>query len=92
VCCLLGIAAGIGPRLAILVWWLLDKVRWELSFSTWVWPLLGALFAPWTTLAYVLVAPGGVRGWDWALIVLGIVADIMTYSARGARRARRAGA
>ena len=52
-CCLALIAGFIGPRVALFVWWVFgDKV--DAAFSTWIWPLLGLVFLPWTTLAYVL--------------------------------------
>ena len=55
--------------------------RWSLAFNgSWFWPLLGLLFLPWTTLMYILVAPGGVVGIDWLWIGLGVVADIASYS------------
>ena len=89
-CCLVGAAAIIGPRFALAVWWILgDKV--ELAFASWIWPLLGLLLAPWTTLAYVIAwQPGGLDGnWDALLIVLGIAADVVTYMHRFAAKAVR---
>ena len=63
-----------------------DKV--DAAFSTWIWPLLGLLFLPWTTLAYVL-AWGPVYGvsgfWGWLLVAIGLAADLATYSARSAK-------
>ncbi len=61
-----------------------DKV--DLAFDTWVWPLLGLIFLPWTTLAYVLMwsVVGGVEGAEWLVVALGFVADVMTYSSRAA--------
>jgi len=44
------------------------------------WPVLGIIFMPWTTMLYVLVAPGGVKGVDWLWIVLGVVVDITFWS------------
>ena|SRR5687767_15947773 len=85
VCCLALSAGLLGPRVALLFWWILgDKV--DAAFSTWIWPLLGVLFLPWTTLAYVVVwSPvGGVAGEEWLLVALGLVGDIATYSARAA--------
>ncbi|HEU4319729.1 MAG TPA: hypothetical protein VFS66_06570 [Acidimicrobiia bacterium] len=70
----------IGPRAAILVWGLVQPARWEATFSTFVWPLLGFLVLPWTTLMYVAVAPLGVSGFDWFWLALGVVLDIASYS------------
>ena len=80
------LATGLGPRLALVVWWLFgDKVG--AAFSTWILPLLGLLFLPWTTLFYVIVwSPiGGVDGAEWLFVALGVALDIGTYSARAAK-------
>ena len=85
-CCLALTAGFIGPRVALLAWWLFgDKV--DLAFDTWIWPLLGLIFLPWTTLAYVLAwGPiNEVSGAGWLVVALGLAADITTYSARAAK-------
>jgi hypothetical protein len=85
-CCLVLLASGLGPRIVLLGWWIFgDKV--DAVSSTWVWPLLGLLFLPWTTLFYVIVwsAIGGVSGAEWLLVALGVVLDIGTYGARSAK-------
>jgi hypothetical protein len=87
--CLPGFIGGNLGRLIILVWYLVSSARWEHTFSTFVWPLLGALFAPWTTLAYVLVSPGGIHGWQWALIVVAVLADVSALGSQGRGRGRR---
>jgi hypothetical protein len=79
-------AGFIGPRFALALWWIFgDKV--DAAFDSWVWPLLGLFFLPWTTLAYVLMwSPvGGVEGWEWLVVALGVIADIATYSSRTAQ-------
>ena len=49
-----GIAAFL-PRFVLAVWWLFgSKVCY--AFGSWVWPLLGLVFLPWTTLAIVIMA------------------------------------
>jgi hypothetical protein len=84
-CCLLLLATGLGPRIALAAWWIFgDKV--DVAFDTWIWPLLGLLLLPWTTLFYVLIwSVGGVSGAEWLFVALGVVLDIATYSARSAR-------
>ncbi len=79
-CCLFTALVLLGPRFGILIWWLFDPARWSLAFDLWVWPLLGALFVPWTTLMYVIVFPGGVDGLDWLWLGLGLFADIASWS------------
>jgi len=88
-CCLLASASLIGPRLAILIWWLFDSLRWRAAFSSFFWAFLGFLFAPWTTLFYVLVAPGGLYGFDWIWLGLGILLDLSAYSSSGYSQFRR---
>ena len=65
-CCLALSAGFIGPRFALLLWWIFgDKV--DAATSSFIWPFLGLLFLPWTTLAYVLAwGPlHGVSGLGW---------------------------
>jgi hypothetical protein len=85
-CCLALTAGFIGPRVALFIWWVFGS-KPDAAFDSWVWPLLGLVFLPWTTLAYI-VAWGpvhGVSGLGWLLVALGLAADIATYSARAAR-------
>ena len=82
-CCFLTSLFLLGPRAAILVWWLLNPVRWQLAFDTFIWPLLGFIFLPWTTLMYVLVVPGGLVFFDWILLALAVLADIAMYAGGG---------
>lgn len=101
-CCLVTTLLLLGPRLAILVWWLVDSARVYLAFETWphplnlafpqwVWPLAGAIFVPWTTLAYLVVFPGGVVGLDWLWLGLGLLIDVSAHSGgfRSRNRMRR---
>jgi hypothetical protein len=76
-CCGVVLAALIGPRLGVVVWYLLDASRWASAFhSMWLWPILGFFFLPWTTIGYVLAAPGGVvSGWGWAFVIVGFLLD-----------------
>jgi hypothetical protein len=82
-CCLWTTLVFLGPRAGILIWWLLNPLRWQATFSSFIWPLLGFLFLPWATLMYVLVAPGGVIGFDWVWLGLAVVADIGMYAGGG---------
>jgi len=82
-CCFFTTLVFLGPRAAILIWWLVNPVRWQATFSSFIWPLLGFLFVPWATLMYVLVAPGGVVGFDWVWLGLAVLADIGMYAGGG---------
>jgi hypothetical protein len=79
-CCLFTILLLLGPRFANIVWWIAQPTRWDVAFSTWIWPVLGIVFVPWTTMMYVLVAPGGVTGIDWLWIGLAIAVDVAFWT------------
>ncbi len=49
-------------------------------------PLLGFIFVPWTTIMYVLVFAGGVTGFDWVWLGLGLLADVAWWAGGAARR------
>ena len=79
--CLLAMAIAFAPRIVIILAWLFSD-RWDLVWDTWVWPLLGFIFLPYTTIMYVLVwnIATGVSGWDWLWIGLGVLLDIMKWA------------
>ncbi len=82
-CCAFAALALLGPRALILIWALLEPVRWSAAFDTFFWPLLGFVLLPWTTLMFVIVAPLGVDGLDWVWLGLGVVADLASYGGGG---------
>jgi hypothetical protein len=73
----------LGPRFLGLIWWISDPARWDRAFSTAIWPVLGLLFAPRTTLAFVIGQPGGFNGFDTFLLVIAILADAASYAGGG---------
>jgi hypothetical protein len=85
-CCLALTAGFIGPRVALLLWWLVDNDRVDAAFGSWIWPVLGLIFLPWTTLGYLVVWSPivGVDGWEWIIVALGFALDVATYSSRAA--------
>ena len=78
-CCLFTSLLLFGPRLAILVWWIINPAYITQLFQTWIWPLLGLIFLPWTMLMYMVIASGGIIGFDWILLGLGVFADMAGY-------------
>jgi hypothetical protein len=78
-CCFFAALVIIGPRAGILVWWLIDPTRWQLAIEHFFVAFLGFLFLPWTTLGWVAIAPGGVTGFDWIILGLAILADVLSY-------------
>ncbi len=85
-CCFFTVLVFLGPRAGILIWWLVQPARWNAAFQNLLWPILGFIFVPWTTMMYVLVVPGGVTGFDWVWLGLGLLADIGWWSGAAARR------
>ena len=82
-CCAIAVLFALGPRAAILVWWLFDQLRWAAAFDTFIWPFLGFLLAPWTTLMYVAVFPAGITGFDYLFLGLGILFDVFSWFGGG---------
>ena len=85
-CCAFLSLVLLGPRIFAMFWWIFQPLRWEALFRGWaggslwwMWPVLGIVFLPWTTLMYVIVAPGGVTGLDWLWIGLMLVGDLASY-------------
>jgi hypothetical protein len=79
--CLFLFTAFVAPRVAIAGWWSLQPGRWQSAFTSDLWPLLGAVFAPWTTLMFVAVAPlGSVVGSDWLFIAIALLLDASIYA------------
>lgn len=87
--CLLAMGAAFAPRLVLLIALIWNTARWKLVWAdtSWVWGLLGFIFAPYTTIMYVLVwSVGGVSGWDWLWIGMGVLLDIMKWGQMAANR------
>jgi hypothetical protein len=89
-CCLATIFLVFGSRITILAWWFLDPQRFDLAFHSWVlpgvailpawiWALVGGIFLPWTTLAYLLVFPNGIVGNDWIILGLAFLFDLVSH-------------
>lgn len=93
-CCFFTTLWLLGPRFAFLIYWLIPYGRLKIAatFNTFLWPFLGLIFLPWTTLMYTLVYTPGVGPWsgivglDWLFLGLAFLADISAYGAGAARR------
>jgi len=79
-CCMFTTLVIFGPRLAILIWWLINPVYVGAAFDHVLFQLLAWAFIPWTVLMYLFIYPGGIVGFDWVILILGILADIASYS------------
>jgi hypothetical protein len=101
-CCLIAALAIGAPRLALIVWWLADPARFAATFPAWSlgtnlgvpgWglPLLGWLILPWTTVAYVFVAPNGLSLLDWAILAIALLIDLGAHGGGQVAYRRRGG-
>jgi hypothetical protein len=72
--------AAFAPRLVLILMWIIGP-RVNAAFDTFIVPLLGLIFLPYTTIMYVLVytVGVGVTGWDWIWVLLGVALDIMKW-------------
>ena len=86
--CLLAMMTAFVPRLVIILAWIWSP-RFDLVFRdvSWIWGVLGFIFMPYTLIMYILVwTPGGVGGWDWMWIILGVLLDLMKWGVMGNSR------
>lgn len=86
--CLLAIIGLFSPRLLLVILWIFTNLV-DRAFGSFILPLLGLIFAPITTLVYVLVySPiGGVSAFGWVLMFFAVIADLGAYA--GSYRYRR---
>ena len=78
-CCLFTTLVLFGPRLGILIWWLIEPGRWTLAVTSCIAPLLGFLFLPWTTIMYVSVGINGLSWFDWVWLAIALLIDLGSY-------------
>jgi hypothetical protein len=90
-CCLGALLLFFGPRVVLFFAWLLT--HWYAAFESRVVALLGFLFVPWTSLAWMYVFfhhHGDLSGGYALLLAAGVVIDLGSYGGgRAARRERR---
>ena len=62
--CLLVLLSAFAPRLIVVFAWIARPTYFDAVFDTWIFPLLGLIFLPFTTLIWLLVGapPQGFRG------------------------------
>ena len=75
--CLLGCLMLLGPRLALFVLFLTSDYLGD-AYEMNLWPFLGFLFLPWTTLTYAYAQNegGGLEGSYLVLWVLALLTDL----------------
>lgn len=85
-CCLVAFIAWFAPRVALFILWVFTPYVSRAFHGGFIWPFLGLIFLPYTTLIYsVIWKPGiGVTGWAWVWVGLGVLLDLMSYGGGGA--------
>ena len=80
--CLLVLLAAFAPRLVVVFAWIARPAYFGAVFDTWILPLVGLIFLPFTTLMWLLVGapPTGVEGLDWLWIALAVLLDLSHYA------------
>jgi hypothetical protein len=100
-CCLGALLLAGAPRVALLAWWLWQPARVVGTFSSWttslgsvtaphwIWPLAGFVVLPWTTVAYVFVAPNGLSTLEWVVLGIAFLFDLSAHGGGGRAYQRR---
>jgi hypothetical protein len=88
-CCFFALLATFVPRLALLLLWVSTPLVIR-SFDSFLVPLLGLIFLPFTTVIYVLVynPAYGVSVWGWFVVILALFIDLGSWGAGYANRGR----
>jgi hypothetical protein len=76
--CLIGCLALFMPRLALFLVWLFSHYL-DAAYGTFLWPLLGFIFMPLTTLAYAWAwhqGNGSVAGIGLVVVVIAVLVDL----------------
>lgn len=77
--CLIGLSSLFFPRVILFLVWLLGNGWLQESFQTVLFPVLGFLFLPLTTLAYAWAwhsGGGDIRGAGVVVIVIAVLVDL----------------
>jgi len=79
--CIFALFAGIFPRVAFVIVWIATPFV-DRAFSTFVIPLLGLIFLPFTTLVFVLAWTPGVHlgNGRWVWVALAFVVELVGYA------------
>jgi hypothetical protein len=88
--CFIGCFALFAPRVSLVLVWLFGDVLQRAYAGQVLWPVLGFIFMPLTTLAYAwsVFSTGGVHGGYVVLVVVAVLIDLglIGAGARGKRK------
>jgi len=80
--CLLALLGAFAPRILFLLIWIARPEYVDAVFDTFIFPLLGLIFLPFTTLLWLILdnPPVGIHGLDWLWIALAVFLDLSHYA------------
>jgi hypothetical protein len=86
--CLFVLLAAFAPRLIVIFAWIARPAYFDAVFETWIFPLLGVIFLPFTTMIWLFLdaPPRGVEGFDWLWVILAVLLDLSHYANTWAQR------
>jgi hypothetical protein len=91
-CCLLALFGAIWPRVVLALIYIFDPPIPRRAFQTALWPLLGFIFLPTTTLAYelcsVYIAGGMSNVLSIILVIIALLHDLGQFGSLRSRRRR----
>jgi hypothetical protein len=73
-------------RIMLLMYWISRPLLMDAAFGTFIFPCLGYLILPFTTLMYVwlIQGVGGIQGLDWLWLILAVVLDMASVAGAAA--------
>jgi hypothetical protein len=80
--CLFALIAVTFPRIGVALIWLARPTFFSNAFNgSWLWPILGIIFLPFTTLMYVIMwDSAGLAGWEWFWLFMAVLVDVMHWT------------
>ncbi len=77
--CIVLVLGFVGPRAALVFAWLFTSLI-DRAFDGILFPLLGFVFLPWTTISYVLAwSPDGFTPLRWFIVGVGLAVDLLSH-------------
>jgi hypothetical protein len=95
-CCITSLLLVLFPRIGIVIWWFVNPLSHNLPYKNWIlpsipaliWTVLGGIFIPWTTLAYLVLYPGGITGFEWIVLGGAFLLDLASHGGTYRHRSR----
>ena len=80
--CLLVLLSAFAPRLVVIFAWIARPAYFDAVFDTWIFPLIGLIVLPFTTLMWLFLGapPEDIEGFDWVWIGLAVALDLGNYA------------